>query len=98
MCLVFGSILKFACLVHEPQAVFRKRDSGNYRRDRAASCAPVLLVSGVLIRRAIASLCMLIPTIGLAVAKFRMWFFVGTSTVSTVEVNLEELASLSATP
>jgi hypothetical protein len=80
VCLVFGSILKFACLVHEPQAVFRKRDSGNHRRDRAAPCAPVLLVSVVLIGRAIASVYKRVPTTGPTVVEFRMWFFVGAST------------------
>jgi hypothetical protein len=41
---------------------------------------------------------MLIPTIGLAVAKFRMRVLVGPSAVSILEVNLEELVSLSARP
>jgi hypothetical protein len=98
VCLVFGSILKFACPVHEPQAVYRKRDSGNYRRDRAALCVLILLVSVVLTGRTIASVCIPVRTIGPTVVELSMCFFVGAYNVLALWGNLEELVFLSATP
>jgi hypothetical protein len=73
---VFASFLVLACPAHDPPAVFCKRDIGHYKHDRAAPRALILLVSVVLIGRAIASVYVPIPTTRPTIVELRMRFFV----------------------